>query len=135
MGVPVVAYAAAAVPATLDGGGVLIHDKDPVAVAALVHEIATNRGLQDRIVCSQDRALDRLLARDFAGTLLEFIDQVWTQPPRGIRRRRLTSGTRSRRPRSSRRFESIGRRRFKRSRRKGKATGSRGRQSVGTCGA
>ena len=81
MGVPVVAYAAAAVPATLDGGGVLIRDKDPLAVAALVHEIATNRGLQDRIVCSQDQALDRLLARDFAGTLLEFVEQVRTQPP------------------------------------------------------
>jgi glycosyltransferase involved in cell wall biosynthesis len=82
MGVPVVAFAAAAVPATLDGGGVLIHDKDPLAVAALVHEIATNRDLQDRIVCSQDQALDRLLARDFAGTLLEFVDQVQAQPPR-----------------------------------------------------
>ena len=33
MGVPVIAYAAAAVPATMDGGGVLVTDKDPVAVA------------------------------------------------------------------------------------------------------
>ena len=80
MGVPVIAYAAAAVPATMDGGGVLIHDKDPATVAALINEVATDTVLQDRIVCAQDRALDRLLARDFGGTLLGFIDQVLATP-------------------------------------------------------
>ena len=67
MGVPVIAYAAAAVPATMDGGGVLVDDKDPALVAPLIHEIATNRALQDDIIATQDAALDRLEAKDFGG--------------------------------------------------------------------
>ena len=50
MGVPVIAYAAAAVPATMDGGGMLVTDKDPSAVAGLIHEIVTNAAVTDRIV-------------------------------------------------------------------------------------
>jgi glycosyltransferase involved in cell wall biosynthesis len=76
MGVPVIAYAATAVPATMDGGGVLVDDKDPAMVAPLIHEIATNRALQDGIVASQDAALDRLVAKDFGGTLLKFVEDV-----------------------------------------------------------
>ena len=80
MGVPVIAYAATAVPATMDGGGVLLHDKDPLGVGALIHEVATSSTLQDRIVDAQDAALARLQARDFAGTLLEFVEQVQRGP-------------------------------------------------------
>lgn len=80
MGVPVIAYAAAAVPATMDGGGVLIDDKDPALVAALIHEVATNRAVQDRVLDSQDAALERLLAKDFGGTLLRFIHEVENSP-------------------------------------------------------
>jgi glycosyltransferase involved in cell wall biosynthesis len=76
MGVPVIAYAATAVPATMDGGGVLVTEKDPVHVAALVDRIVTDRALEARIICSQDAALRRLGARDFGGTLLRFVEQV-----------------------------------------------------------
>ncbi|HYA44401.1 MAG TPA: glycosyltransferase, partial [Acidimicrobiales bacterium] len=43
LGVPVVAYAAAAVPETLGGAGLLVEDKDPLSVAAAV-EIACRQG-------------------------------------------------------------------------------------------
>lgn len=82
MGVPVVAYAAAAVPATMDGAGVLYTGKDPMAVAALVDRLMTDEALCDRIVAGQDAALDRLLARDFAGTLLRFVEQIERTPRR-----------------------------------------------------
>ena len=82
MGVPVVAYAASAVPSTMDGGGVLVTDKDPFAVAGLIDLIATDAALQDRIIEGQDAALARLQARDFAGTLLKFVDQVRSHPRR-----------------------------------------------------
>jgi glycosyltransferase involved in cell wall biosynthesis len=82
MGVPVIAYAATAVPATMDGGGVLVTDKDPVHIAALIDRIITDRGLHDRIIASQDAALTRLMAKDFEGTLLEFIEQVQRGPRR-----------------------------------------------------
>jgi len=82
MGVPVIAYAATAVPATMDGGGVLVNGKDPVQVAALIDRIVTDRDLHDRIIASQDRALARLEAKDFAGTLLRFVAQVQRAPRR-----------------------------------------------------
>ena len=72
MGVPVAAYAATAVPDTMDGGGVLYTRKDPLHVAALVDRVVSDPGLAARIVDAQDAALDRLLAKDFPGMLLGF---------------------------------------------------------------
>ena len=82
MGVPVLAYAAAAVPATMDGAGVLYTTKDPMGVAALIDRVMTDRALCDRIIDGQDAALERLLTRDFAGTLLGFVEQIARAPRR-----------------------------------------------------
>jgi hypothetical protein len=38
--------------------------------------------IADAIVASQDAALERLLARDFAGTLLGFVERLTAAPPR-----------------------------------------------------
>jgi glycosyltransferase involved in cell wall biosynthesis len=80
MRVPVVAYAATAVPATMDGAGVLYDDADPVHVAGIVDAIAGDLALADRIVAGQDAALERLRAKDFRGTLLRFVDQALAAP-------------------------------------------------------
>ena len=80
--VPVLAFAATAVPATMDGGGVLYDTKDPFEVARLMDAILDDAGLEDAIVASQDAALDRLLRKDFAGTLLRFVDRIRATPPR-----------------------------------------------------
>lgn len=82
MGVPVLAYAATAVPATMDGAGVLYTDKDPLAVAALINAVVDDLDLQARIIEGQDAALDRLEARDFEGRLLAFVDQLLATPRR-----------------------------------------------------
>lgn len=82
MGVPVVAYAAAAVPATMDGAGVLYHDKDPVRVAGILDRVVTDRDLAARIVEGQDAALERLTGRDFAGLLIGFIERLLRAPRR-----------------------------------------------------
>jgi glycosyltransferase involved in cell wall biosynthesis len=82
MGVPVLAYAATAVPATMDGAGILYSDKHPVAVAALVNAVVEDRAMRERIIDGQDAALDRLEARDFDGTLLAFVDQLLATPRR-----------------------------------------------------
>jgi Glycosyl transferases group 1 len=80
MGVPVIAYAAAAVPATMDGAGVLFTEKDPLHVAALVNAVVDDARLRDRIIEGQDAALDRLAGRDFGGTLLGFVDRMLATP-------------------------------------------------------
>ncbi len=69
-GIPVVVYAASAVPATMDGAGVLYSTREPLEVAALVDAIIDDEDLCDRVVRKQDEALARLRARDFDGTLL-----------------------------------------------------------------
>ena len=90
-GVPVLAYAAAAVPATMDGAGVLFKTKDPYEVAGLVNQVTSNAALRDAIVEAQDGALARLMAKDFRGTLLGFVDRVLSSPapPAAPGRRRL----------------------------------------------
>jgi L-malate glycosyltransferase len=81
--VPVLAYAATAVPATMDGAGVLFDTKDPWHVAALMDGILSSPDLQDAIVREQLRAVERLQARDFDRTLLGFVEQTLAAPRKG----------------------------------------------------
>ena len=80
MGVPVLAYAATAVPATMDGAGILFSNKHPLHVAALIDAVMNDRALQDRIIDGQFAALERMEAKDFGGTLLKFMDQIAASP-------------------------------------------------------
>jgi glycosyltransferase involved in cell wall biosynthesis len=78
--VPVLAYAATAVPSTMDGAGILFEDRDPIHVATLMDELIANADLQRRIVEGQLAAVDRLRSKDFAGTLLGFVDRMLASP-------------------------------------------------------
>ena len=78
--VPVVAYAATAVPSTMDGAGVLYDQKDPLHVAALMDAVVSNPAVADAIVDGQLDAVERLRAKDFAGTLLKYVDQILAAP-------------------------------------------------------
>jgi glycosyltransferase involved in cell wall biosynthesis len=80
MEVPVLAFAATAVPATMDGAGVLFESKDPLEVARLIDAIVADRGLQDRIVEGQLAAVERLRSKDFGGTLLRFVNEILAAP-------------------------------------------------------
>ncbi len=78
--VPVLAYAATAVPSTMDGAGVLFDDKDPWRVAALMNAVVSDCRLQDAIVDGQLAAVNRLRAKDFAGTLRGFVERILASP-------------------------------------------------------
>jgi glycosyltransferase involved in cell wall biosynthesis len=78
--IPVAAYAASAVPATMDGAGVLYTSQEPLEVAGLMDAVLEDTQLGERIVQKQLEALDRLRAKDFDGTLLRFVDQVLKSP-------------------------------------------------------
>jgi hypothetical protein len=71
--VPVVAYAATAVPATMDGGGVLYETQDPFEVARLMEAVLDDPALEQAVVDSQEAALARLRAKDFGATLLQSV--------------------------------------------------------------
>jgi glycosyltransferase involved in cell wall biosynthesis len=79
--VPVLAYAATAVPATMDGGGVLYENRDPLEVARLMAAVADDARIEDAVLQSQDAALERLQRRDFGGTLVRYVEDMLRQPP------------------------------------------------------
>ena len=78
--VPVLAYAAAAVPSTMDGAGVLYRTKDPEQVAELMHSVLSDPAVQDAIAAGQRQALQRLQAKDFSGMLLRFVQHALALP-------------------------------------------------------
>jgi L-malate glycosyltransferase len=80
--VPVIAYAATAVPATMDGGGVLYETNDPFEIARLVAAVLDDPALEDAVLLSQDAALERLRGRNFGRTLLDFVDRLRRAAPR-----------------------------------------------------
>ena len=80
--VPVIAFASTAVPATMDGGGVLHEDKDPLHVAELMAAVLDDPGVEAAVIASQEAALSRLRGKDFAGTLLRFVEETAATPPR-----------------------------------------------------
>jgi len=80
VGIPVVAFAAAAVPATLDGAGVLYERKDPAAVAALIDALVEDEALREGVLAGQDAALERFARREFGACLLGHVRQVLAGP-------------------------------------------------------
>jgi hypothetical protein len=79
--VPVLAYAATAVPATMDGGGVLYETQDPFDVARLMEAVLDDPRIEQAVLDSQDAALARLRARDFDRTLLRAIEPLLAAGP------------------------------------------------------
>ncbi len=82
--VPVIAFAATAVPATMDGGGILYDTRDPRRVAALIDAVVSGPDLETRVLDSQDAALARLRAQDFAGMVVDFTRRVLAGPRRSV---------------------------------------------------
>ena len=80
--VPVLAFAATAVPATMDGAGVLYDAKDPAEVARLMDAVLTDPAIERAVVSSQDAALERLRQKDFAATLLRYVRRAMAFPAR-----------------------------------------------------
>lgn len=66
-GVPVVAFGAAAVPETMDGAGVLVHEKRFDLIAETIGELARRPDLRAAVVAGQKARVDRYLNQDFAG--------------------------------------------------------------------
>ncbi|MEO8522479.1 MAG: glycosyltransferase family 4 protein [Acidobacteriota bacterium] len=80
--VPVIAFASTAIPATMDGGGVLHESRDPLEVAALIDAVLGDPRIEDAVIESQDAALERLLGRDFGAMLRRYVAEVLALPPR-----------------------------------------------------
>lgn len=63
-GIPVIAYAATAVPETVGTGGVLLDTKDPAKVALAAHRVLGDEGVRSRLVAAgRDRVEELSLTR------------------------------------------------------------------------
>lgn len=78
--VPVMALAATAVPATMDGGGVLYETTEPGSVAAIMQRVLESSAVQDEILARQDAALDRLQAQDFESMVTRVVRDIFASP-------------------------------------------------------
>ena len=85
--VPVLAYAATAVPATMDGAGVLYQRKDFAEIARLMDAVLSDAALEDAIVASQDAALAAPAGPRFLRHAAAFRRSAAAEPaPPGARR-------------------------------------------------
>lgn len=72
-GVPVLAYAAAAVPETLDGAGVLFREKRYDAVAEMLGRLCTDQALRTAVIANQRTRLERYFAQNLPEKMRGFL--------------------------------------------------------------
>jgi len=76
LGLPVVAYAAGAIEETMNGGGILVHEKDFAKTAALLDKLHKDEVFREKIVLSQKKALEKFSRENVSTILLDFIQKV-----------------------------------------------------------
>ena len=74
--IPVVAYAAGAVEETMNGGGILLREKDFAGTAALIDRLVRDADFRGRLTAGQTRALAKYSRENVGRILLEHIDRV-----------------------------------------------------------
>ncbi len=75
-GVPIVAYAAAAVPETLATAGLLLEDKHPLVVAATVDRVLADGDLRGRLVAAGHRRVSDFGLERTGAIFLEAIERI-----------------------------------------------------------
>jgi glycosyltransferase involved in cell wall biosynthesis len=82
---PVVAYAAAAVPGTMAGAGVLLDDKDPLVVACAVDRVLSDAGLRAELIdAGRSRAEDFSLDKTAKQLVEALADFAYSERVSGI---------------------------------------------------
>jgi glycosyltransferase involved in cell wall biosynthesis len=81
MGVPVIAYDAGAVSATMAGAGILVHEKRFDEIAELASLLLRDDTLREEIVSSQYRALDAALSGNGGELVDRFVGVVSSSAP------------------------------------------------------
>ena len=74
--IPVVAFNAGAVAETMNGGGLLVNQKDYVQVAAVIDRILTDNKLKQNLLDSQNQALQKYRKNRTGKILLEHIQKL-----------------------------------------------------------
>ncbi|MDH4217443.1 MAG: hypothetical protein OEW23_01540, partial [Candidatus Aminicenantes bacterium] len=72
----VVAYATGAVEETMNGGGILLRNKDFSRTAALLDKLQRDESFREEMVASQKKALKKYGAENASRILLDYIRTV-----------------------------------------------------------
>jgi glycosyltransferase involved in cell wall biosynthesis len=76
LGIPVVAFAGGAVEETLNGGGILIRQKDLPGIAALMDRVLSDEKLRRDVLASQKKALAKYHQARTGPILLEHLKKI-----------------------------------------------------------
>ncbi len=76
LGLPVVAFDGGAVAETMNGGGVVLRDKDPFRTAAVLDRVIRDRDLRAKLVASGKKALEKYRRENVRRILLEHVERV-----------------------------------------------------------
>ncbi len=74
--IPVAAYEAGAVKETMNKGGMLIKRKDPLLTAALIDRIQQDREFREKLIDSQNKALEKYQRENVSQILIQHIREV-----------------------------------------------------------
>lgn len=74
--VPVIAYRAGAVEETLNGGGILLIEKDFLRTAALIEILLRDEKLRQSVLAGQNQALEKYRRENVSRILLSYIEEV-----------------------------------------------------------
>jgi glycosyltransferase involved in cell wall biosynthesis len=74
--IPVIGYAAGAVEETMNGGGIVLREKDFLRTAALIDSIQRNTGLRKKIVAGQLEALKTFSRENVSRILLDLVEKA-----------------------------------------------------------
>src|SRR6185503_20543550 len=83
--VPVVALAAAAVPETVGGAGLLLDQKRPVVVATAVHRVRTDRALHDRMTAAGRKRVEHFSLPNTTRRLLDAVARAVSHDREDVR--------------------------------------------------
>jgi glycosyltransferase involved in cell wall biosynthesis len=76
LGVPVMAYAAGAIPDTMGDAGVLFYEKHYEELAEMAHLLATDDKLRQSVISAQDRRVERFRPELVESEFLSYIEEV-----------------------------------------------------------
>ncbi len=74
--IPVLAYAAAAIPETMDGAGVLLKQKQLAQTAEMIHALAHDGPLRQAVIADQRKRLQRHMADDLEDAVARILLRI-----------------------------------------------------------
>ena len=72
--IPVIAFNAGAVKETMNKGGLLVNHKNYIKIASLIDTVINDKDLRDKIIKSQDKALNKYKQNKTGSILLKYIE-------------------------------------------------------------